>query len=588
MSTKKKRVSILHLEDNPDDVELLRLVLNKSNLDYQIEVAENKDEFILLFNDGFDLIISDYNLRNFNGLEAIKEIREKNTLIPIIILSGTVGEELAVDLLRSGANDFVLKSNLNKIVIVIERSLSESEMKKDKLLFQKQLEEKTYILDTIFNNFSNIIFLKNADGKYIKINRAFCELVEMSEEDILGKDDSQIFTKKISDISQEKDELVILTGKPISYEIDVLTTRGNRVILDVIKTPLMSEGILRGIIGECKNITRRKVLLDEAQKSHAILDQAERLTGSGSFEYDSDLDILNCSSNFKQMMNLGIDGATISMRKFANLVKEEDRDLFTEGVYAAIENRTEYIHEHRFELPNSTSKVFQFNVSLKPDYKDASNRRFYGTIVDVTSEYENHIHNMEKQENDRKEIARELHDNLGQKLNAISMFVSKISDDIPENKDLVKVKEIVHESIDDLSLMLSNISVKQVEEHSLGYALNKLMEYLPESMTMESNFNVEEAMLSGFVKSQLYRIVQEVLNNTVKYSEASEVKLDLTQEGSILSLNISDNGRGFDSRSALGNGLQNITHRVRKSNGLINIGSEEGRGTNVSVKMPIN
>ncbi len=586
MTTWKEKISILHFEDNPDDIELLRLVLDKSELDYILKPVLTKEEFEKSFSSNFDIIISDYNLKNYNGLSAIQWVRERDPLIPIIILSGTVGEVLAVDLLRAGANDFVLKTNLNKMVIAIERALGESKILREKQQFRKELVEKNLILDTILNSFNNIIFLKDAEGKYIQINKAFCQFVEMSEEDIIGKTDLDIFPESVSQLTEEKDELVILTSRPVTYEIDLKDSRGNRTILEVVKTPLIDEGMVTGIIGECKNITKRKILLDEAKKSKAILDQAEKLTTSGSFEYDSDLDVLVCSANFKKMMGLEIEGDTISFRKFAKLVKEEDRDLFAEGMNDSIENRAEYFQEHRFEIPGTHGEVSHFKVSFKPDYK-GDYHRFYGTVVDVTSEYKNHIYTIQKQEEDRKEIARELHDNLGQKLNAISMFISKISDSIPENKDLVKVKEIVHESIDDLSFMLSNISVKQVEEHSLDYAINKLIDYIPESITMESNYELREDRLSNFVKTQLYRIIQEVLNNTIKYSEASEVKMNLRQEGSILSLNISDNGVGFDTNKGLGNGLQNITHRVRKSNGLINIDSEKGKGTNVSVKMPI-
>ncbi|MEP5613460.1 MAG: PAS domain-containing protein [Cyclobacteriaceae bacterium] len=588
MTTWKEKVLILHLEDNPDDSELLRLALNRSKLDYELTAVTSKKEFEKLSYREFDIIISDYNLQDYNGLSAIKWVRKNNPLIPIILLSGTVGEELAVDLLRAGANDFVLKSSLKKIIIGIERALAESKMALEKQLFQKELIDTNLILDTIFDSFEDIIFLKNEDSRYVKVNRAFCEFLELSEEDILGKTELEIFPKSISTIGQEKDELIMLTGKPLSYELDHKDSRGRRTILEVLKTPLKDRGIVTGIIGECRNITKQRLLLEKAEKAKLILNQAEKLTSSGSFEYDADQDVLICSSNFQTMMNLQIEGSMISFRKLAHLVKEEDRTLFIEGLNNAIETQVEYFQEHRFNIENEHGDVSHFQVSLKPDFKDEGRRKFYGTIVDTTAEYVNHRQMLEKQEEDRKEIARELHDNLGQKLNAISMFVSKTSDNLPDNKDLLKVKEIVHESIDDLGFLLNNISVKQVEEHSLDYAISKLVGYLPESMVMKSDNDLHEEYLSDFVKGQLYRIIQEVLNNTVKYSEASEIQMQLKQEGSILSLAIEDNGKGFDTSRVGGNGLQNITHRVRKSNGLINIESSKGKGTRVNVRMPIN
>lgn len=588
MPAKKQKVRILHLEDNPDDSELLRMVLDRSKLNYELTEVQTKEEYEKQKLADFDLLISDYNLNDYNGMAAIKRARGINGLLPIIILSGTVGEELAVDLLREGANDFILKSNLKKIVLAIERVLHESALALEKEQYQKQLVETTLILDTIFDSFADIIFLKDAEEKYVKVNRAFCNFLEMTEEDIIGKTDEEIFPREVSVIGREKDEMLMLTGRPLTYEIDTKDARGRRTILEVLKTPLKDGAVVTGIVGECRNITKQRLLLENEEKSKRILNQAEHLTSSGSFEYDREQDILICSANFKKMTKLKIEGNMISFRKLAYLIKEEDRALFIGGVNNSIESRTEYFQEHRFNIKNDHDLISHFKVSLTPDPQDRSGNRFYGTIVDVTAEYVNHIYMMDKQEEDRKEIARELHDNLGQKLNAVSMFVSKTSDSMPENKDLIKVKSIVHDSIDDLSFLLNNISVKQVEEHSLDYAIGKLIDYMPDSISMINNYSLREDRLSNFVKRQLYRIIQEVLNNTVKYSEASEVQMNLEQDGSILSLQISDNGKGFNLNEVKGNGLKNIKHRVRKGNGLINIDSEKGKGTRVNVRMPIN
>ena len=112
---------------------------------------------------------------------------------------------------------------------------------------------------------------------------------------------------------------------------------------------------------------------------------------------------------------------------------------------------------------------------------------------------------------------------------------------------------------------------------------------MPEEVDINNNFSVDEERVSPFVKSQLFRVVQEALNNVTKYSRAKKLDLDIIQEGGIINLNIADDGVGFAVDEVLnGNGLQNITHRVRRSNGLINIDSDKGKGTRLTVKMPVN
>ncbi|MEQ9468282.1 MAG: response regulator [Ekhidna sp.] len=588
MDNKKQPIRILYLEDNEDDVDLLRITLKKSDIFHELDFVSSKQSFFDLKLSDYDLIITDYNLKDYDGLSAIKYIRTLDEAVPIILLSGTVGEELAADLLRAGANDFVLKSNIKKITIAIERVIKETSMTREKQRFQRELLEKNLILDTIFDSFEDLIFLKDANGRYRKVNKAFCEFIKMHEAELVGHTDTELFTGKIAEQSKEQDEYVKLSGKPVTYEVE-MTIDNQRKVLEATKTPLIIDDEVTGIVGKFHDITTRKILLDETMKAKSILSQAEKLTRSGSFEYDAELDLISCSSNLKHILRLQIAGDTISFRKLTQLVKEEDRGLFVEGISKAIENYEEYHNEHRFRVEmGEKCFIYYFKVVLRPDYKDKKGKRFYGTIVDVTSEHDNQIYQLERQERDRKEIARELHDNLGQKMNAISMFISKISDNIPDNKDLLKVRNLAHESIDDLGYLINTISVKQIEEHSLGYAIDKLIGYMPEDILINRKYNINEKVLSPFVRAQIYRIVQEALNNIVKYSKASEVQLSLLQEGGVLSLKIDDNGKGFSKEKVLtGNGLQNIIHRVRRSNGLVDIDSKIGEGTRINVKVPV-
>ncbi len=586
----KEEIKILLLEDNPDDVELLSITLGRSKLNFSVDVIETEKELEATSLDRFDLILSDYNLGGYDGLSAIQRIRRQDNVIPIILISGTVGEELAVEILHAGANDFVLKSNLKKIPIAMERAMTEARMVTEKSRFQQELIGQKLIMDTIFDCFESMVFLKDGNGKYVKVNRAFCEYVERVEEEIQGMSEEQLFPEWIAEKAVKNDEYVYLTGKPVVYEVDHADNHAQRTVLEVTKTPILDGDKVKGIVGQCRDITKQKILTETKEKAQSILHQAERFTRSGSFEYDANLDTISCSQNFMRMMNLNMHGNTISFRRLVMLVKKEDRELFSKNVLGAIESRTEYINDHRFDLSGKDDGIFgHFRLVIKPDYKAEKGTRFYGTVLDITHEQEGHINLMERQEEERKEISRDLHDNLGQQLNAASMYVSKIADDMKDHAELQKVRGIIHETIDTLGYIISSISVKHVEEHSLEYSIEKLLSYLPESIEVDNHSDIEESSLSSFIKTQIFRVIQEVVNNAMKYSEASKLKIYMKQNGGIVDIRIEDNGKGFCVEEALsGNGLQNIAYRVRKSNGLINIDSDNGKGTRVNVKMPIN
>ena len=119
-------VRILHLEDDPADARLIREQLRRSGLDVTITVAGNREAFeALLAEGGFDLVLSDYHVPRFNGLEALELARSAAPQIPFILVTGALGDERAVELLRGGATDFVLKDRSARLAPAIQRALSE-------------------------------------------------------------------------------------------------------------------------------------------------------------------------------------------------------------------------------------------------------------------------------------------------------------------------------------------------------------------------------------------------------------------------------------------------------------------------------
>src|SRR4051794_19440441 len=104
-----KPLRILHLEDSRRDAELIRFTLEEEGLDCEVVHVKNKEEFeAAIINDVFDVVLSDFALPNYNGLTALDMVRAKAPTVPFILLSGTVGEEVAVRSLKTGATDYIL------------------------------------------------------------------------------------------------------------------------------------------------------------------------------------------------------------------------------------------------------------------------------------------------------------------------------------------------------------------------------------------------------------------------------------------------------------------------------------------------
>ncbi len=119
-------LQILHLEDNPDDAALILYHLKSGGLSCTATCVHNRADFeAALERGGFDLILSDYTLPEFDGLSAISLARARCPDLPFILVSGTMGEDFAIDSLRSGATDYVLKMRLSRLVPAVRRAMQE-------------------------------------------------------------------------------------------------------------------------------------------------------------------------------------------------------------------------------------------------------------------------------------------------------------------------------------------------------------------------------------------------------------------------------------------------------------------------------
>jgi CheY-like chemotaxis protein len=118
---------ILHVEDDPNDAALVQSTLEAGGITCAIKCVHRRDEFVAaLERGGIDLILSDYSMPAFDGTSALKIAQAKCPAIPLIFVSGTLGEERAIDSLKNGATDYVLKERLARLVPAVQRAMQEA------------------------------------------------------------------------------------------------------------------------------------------------------------------------------------------------------------------------------------------------------------------------------------------------------------------------------------------------------------------------------------------------------------------------------------------------------------------------------
>lgn len=138
----KNDIRILLIEDETADAELVKFALREGGLNFSIERVETLEEFSQQIEKRPpDLILSDYSLPSFEGCEALELLRTRLPEVPLIFVTGTLGEERAIETLKRGATDFVLKTRLSRLVPAVHRALREAEERAERVRAESQLRE---------------------------------------------------------------------------------------------------------------------------------------------------------------------------------------------------------------------------------------------------------------------------------------------------------------------------------------------------------------------------------------------------------------------------------------------------------------
>jgi PAS domain S-box-containing protein len=184
-------LQILLLEDDSGDAELIREFLEAGDVDCTITRVQTRDEFTSALGDpGFDLILADYRLPSFDGLSALKLAQAARPDLPFIFVSGTLGEEVAIEALKIGATDYVLKTRLPRLVPSVQRALREARARAESSKVEearKQAEKTLRAQADLLNLTHDAIYVRDMDGVITYWNRGAEGLYGWTAEEVKGR-----------------------------------------------------------------------------------------------------------------------------------------------------------------------------------------------------------------------------------------------------------------------------------------------------------------------------------------------------------------------------------------------------------------
>ena len=270
-----KSLRILVVEDSEDDAALLLRLLRRSGYEPQAVRVERPEEMSRLLEErSWDLIVADYSLPHFSALRALDLLNEKGLDIPFIILSGTIGEETAVEAMKAGAHDYIMKGSSARLLPAIDRELREAQERATRRRAEEALRQNERRFRSLIEHSSDVTMVIDVDGKVLyespSIERLFGrppgELIGTPLREHIHADDGESVAAAIERATEE--------ASP-SVEFRFREAGGSWRILEATINHLVANPDVGGVVLNCRDITARK--RDEATIRH--LAYFDALTG---------------------------------------------------------------------------------------------------------------------------------------------------------------------------------------------------------------------------------------------------------------------------------------------------------------------
>ena len=545
----KQPLKVILVEDSENDALLLELELENSGYSpvcRRVDTPQALEQALQA--QSCDLIIADYLLPQFNGLEALALVKQHQVDVPFIIVSGHITDSTAVAAMKAGAADYVMKDNLARLGSAVGRELRETELRRERKLAEQHLAAEHAITRLLAGAAS----IEEAAPGILEVLLESLSMemgalwVHDSDQPFMRHSATRVRAPLNSSVAEIHHSLTFPPGVGLTGR--AWQQRQNVWVADLSTVPDM----------------RRAEFLSRAG-----------LTSAAAFPIQSAgavLGVLELFSTRRMNHDPVVDNMILAIG--SELGQFIQRCSAEEALRRAHDELEIRVHQRTAELKAANAKL-QNSI--------AERRRLETELLEIT-------------EKERRRIGLDLHDDLGQQLSGIALMTKGLElklarQKVAESQDVARIHTLIQQAMSHASDLAHDLATLDFAERDLPSALGELAARASDLFSISCRFKSAAAVpsLDPGVMSQIYKIAQEAVTNAIKHGKAKRVSIGLSNGDDKLTLTVQNDGLPFpDLRShSTGMGLRIMNYRASLIGASLDIRAKGNHGTVVTCSVPV-
>lgn len=536
----KQLLRVLVVEDSDDDHKLLLLVLERGGyapVSERVDTAQAMRE--ALASRQWDVIISDYVVPGFGGLAALDLLKETGLDLPFIVVSGQIGEENAVAMMKAGAHDYLMKDRLARLIPAIERELRDAEVRRARRQAEQERRESDERFRQLAENIESVFFVMEAcDGKFpwriSYASPAYEQVWGSSCQSLYQDSGSWLQAVHPDDRQQVTAALPKMPRGEFNEEFRIVRPDGKLRWIHYRVSPVRNE---RG----------------EPYRYACIAD-----------------DITERKS------------AQEKLESYATRLQEAVDELRSveEELRASNQELSKARDELERRVATRTADLTVANAELRRQMNER--KRLEHELLEIA-------------DNERRRIGIDLHDDLGQHMNGIALLLEGLKlklqkSDANAAAELTRIQTLLLKTINLAHDLARDLASVDLQGNDLVAALRGLAEQAQRMFQVSCRLMCDGTIpsLSQLVVGQLYKIGQEAVTNAIKHGKAKKVQIALACDNERLTLTVRNDGRAFPATVGQDNrmGLRIMNYRANLIGGTLEIKADGRRGAIVTCSLP--